>query len=76
MQSVLAFILYILLMVGLIGFGYGLYRRKAGIFSATKPDELGDEIVAGLMTELRKSEAETAYWKSIAERLQREADER
>lgn len=76
MQSVLAFVLYILVMVALIGFGYGLYRRKAGIFSATQPDELGDEIVTGLMAELRKAEAEAAYWKTIAERLQREADER
>jgi hypothetical protein len=76
MQSVLAFVLYILLMVALIGFGYGLYRRKAGIFSADRPDELGDELVTGLMAELRKSEAEAAYWKTIAERLQREADER
>jgi hypothetical protein len=76
MQSVLAFVLYILVMVGVIGFGYGLYRRKGGIFGADKPDELGDELVTGLMAELRKSEAEAAYWKTIAERLQREADER
>jgi hypothetical protein len=76
MQSVLAFVLYILVMVALIGFGYGLYRRKAGIFGAAKPDELGDELVTGLMAELRKAEAEAAYWKTIAERLQREADER
>jgi hypothetical protein len=75
-QSLLAFVLYILVMVALIGLGYGLYRRKSGIFGAAKPDQLGEEIVTGLMSELRKSEAEAAYWKTIAERLQREADER
>jgi hypothetical protein len=75
-QSVLAFVLYILIILGLIGFGYGLYRRKGGIFSASKGDALGDELVSGLMVELRKAQAETAYWKQTAERLQREADDR
>ncbi|MBV9484757.1 MAG: hypothetical protein JO246_01730 [Frankiaceae bacterium] len=76
MQSVLAFVLYILIVLGLIAFGYGLYRRKGGIFSASKGDALSDEIVTGLMAELRKAQAETSYWKQTAERLQREADDR
>jgi hypothetical protein len=75
-QSVLAFVLYILVVLGLIGFGYGLYRRRGGMFSAPKGDGLNDEIVTGLMAELRKAQAETSYWKQTAERLQREADER
>jgi hypothetical protein len=29
-----------------------------------------------LMAELRKAQAEAAYWRQAAERLQREADER
>jgi hypothetical protein len=39
-----------------------------------EPDRVSGEVVSGLMTELRKSQAEAAYWKSTAERLQREAD--
>jgi hypothetical protein len=46
------------------------------MFSAPKGDGLNDEIVTGLMAELRKAQAETSYWKQTAERLQREADER
>lgn len=76
MQSVLAFILYILIMVALIGFGYGLYRRKGGVFSATSSDKTTDDVVSGLMAELRKYQAEAAHWKSTAERLQREIDSR
>jgi hypothetical protein len=75
MQSVLAFVIYILVLVALIGFGYGLFRRRSGVFSANPPDRVSDEVVSGLMAELRKAQAETAYWKSTAERLQREADE-
>jgi hypothetical protein len=41
-----------------------------------EPDRVSGDLVTGLMAELRKSQAETAYWKSTAERLQREADER
>ena len=35
-----------------------------------------DEVVSGLMTELRKWQAEAAHWKATAERLQRELDGR
>jgi hypothetical protein len=75
-QSVLAFVLYILVVLGLIGLGYGLYRRRAGIFGTPQADGLSEEIVTGLMAELRKAQAEAAYWKQTAERLQREADDR
>ena len=34
-------------------------------------DATTDEVVAGLMGELRKWQAETAHWKAAAERLQR-----
>jgi hypothetical protein len=40
------------------------------------PDRLSDEVVSGLMTELRKTQAEVAHWKAAAERLQRELDGR
>jgi hypothetical protein len=35
-----------------------------------------DEVVSGLMAELRKWQAEAAHWRSTAERLQRELDQR
>jgi hypothetical protein len=41
-----------------------------------RPDQLSDELVSGLMTELRKWQAEAAHWKATAERLQRELDQR
>ena len=39
-------------------------------------DATTDEVVAGLMGELRKWQAEAAHWKAAAERLQRELDGR
>ena len=39
-----------------------------------EPDRVTEEVVTGLMAELRKAQAEAAYWKAAAERLQREAD--
>ncbi|MDQ1747126.1 MAG: hypothetical protein QOD07_1389 [Frankiaceae bacterium] len=41
-----------------------------------QPDEVTDEVVTGLLAELRKWQAETAHWKAAAERLQRELDQR
>jgi hypothetical protein len=43
--------------------------RGAGVADATT-----DEVVSGLMGELRKWQAEAAHWKATAERLQRELD--
>lgn len=47
--------------------------RGAGVGVA---DATTDEVVSGLMTELRKWQAEAAHWKATAERLQRELDQR
>jgi hypothetical protein len=46
--------------------------------TATRPpnDDRGDDIVRGLTEEVRKWRAEAAYWRSTAERLQRELDGR
>ena len=41
-----------------------------------QPDATTDEVVAGLMAELRKWQAEAAHWKATAQRLQRELDQR
>ena len=45
--------------------------QEAGV-----PDRATEEVVSGLMAELRKWQAETAHWKATAERLQRELDQR
>jgi hypothetical protein len=53
-------------------------RRKAATagIEPGRPDAVSAEVVSGLMAELRKWQAETAYWKAAAERLQRELDQR
>lgn len=56
--------------------GYAVSRRRAEGVVPGSPDRVSDEVVAGLMAELRKTQAEAAYWKAAAERLQREIDGR
>ncbi|MGN6472474.1 MAG: hypothetical protein ACTHK4_02345 [Mycobacteriales bacterium] len=56
--------------------GYVVSRRRARDVVPGTPDRVTEEVVAGLMTELRKSQAEAAHWKAAAERLQREIDGR
>jgi hypothetical protein len=53
-------------------------RRRGGPDARTSgnPDLVGADVVTGLMAEVRKWQAETAYWKEQAERLQRQLDER
>jgi hypothetical protein len=53
-----------------------LSRQHAESRQPGRPDEVSDEVVSGLMTELRKWQAEAAHWKATAERLQRELDQR
>jgi len=55
---------------------YLVARDRSRGRSVGVPDATTDEVVTGLMTELRKWQAESAYWKSTAERLQRELDGR
>lgn len=55
---------------------YRVARRGARDISPGVPDRVSGDIVSGLMTELKKAQAETAYWRSTAERLQREVDDR
>jgi hypothetical protein len=73
---VLATVAVIAVLVGLTVGVYVISRRRAKDVVPGEPDRVSGDVVAGLMSELRKSQAETAYWKSTAERLQREADER
>lgn len=69
----------IAILVGLVAIcvgGYLVSRRRASHVVPGSPDRISEEVVAGLMTELRKAQAETAHWKAAAERLQREIDGR
>jgi hypothetical protein len=71
---VLATLLVVVVLVGIVVAGYITSRRRAEGVVPGQPDRVSGEVVTGLMTELRKCQAEAAYWKSTAERLQREAD--
>ena len=53
---------------------YAAARVKVGGREIGQPDHVTDEMVTGVMAELRKWQAEAAHWKATAERLQREID--
>ena len=72
----LASTIVVAVLVGIVVAGYVASRRRAKDVVPGQPDRVTGDVVSGLMSELRKSQAETAYWKGIAERLQREADQR
>jgi hypothetical protein len=55
---------------------YAAARVKTAGREPGDPDRISEEVVSGLMTELRKWQAESAHWKATAERLQRELDGR
>ncbi|HVS67507.1 MAG TPA: hypothetical protein VHE56_03060 [Mycobacteriales bacterium] len=56
--------------------GYVVSRQRAAGVVPGGPDRVSEEVVTGLMAELRKAQAEAAHWKSAAERLQRDLDGR
>lgn len=62
--------------VAVLAGGYFVSRRRAVDVVPGTPDRVTEEVVAGLMGELRKAQAEAAHWKAAAERLQREIDGR
>jgi hypothetical protein len=74
--KVLATLVVVGVLVGIVVAGYITSRRRAKGVVPGEPDRVTGDVVSGLMAELRKSQAETAYWKTTAERLQHEADER
>jgi hypothetical protein len=55
---------------------YAAARAKTGGREPGQTDHVSDEMVAGVLAELRKWQAEAAHWKTTAERLQREPDGR
>lgn len=74
--KVVATLVVLLVLVGVVVAGYVVAKRASRDVVPGAPDRLSDEVVSGLMAELRKWQAEAAYWKSAAERLQREVDRR
>jgi len=68
--------LLLLTMIVVVGAAYAVARARSVNRQPGMPDELSDEVVTGLMAELRKWQAEAAHWKATAERLQRELDQR
>jgi hypothetical protein len=59
-----------------IAAGYVIAHRRSAEVVPGAPDRATDEVVNGLLTELRKAQAEAAHWKVTAERLQRQVDGR
>lgn len=53
-----------------------LARDRSRGMEPGRADSVTDDVVSGLMAELRKTQAEAAHWKASAERLQRELDQR
>jgi hypothetical protein len=62
--------------VVIVAGAYSMSRRGSRNVEVGRPDHVSDDLVTKLMAELRKSQAETAYWKREAERLQKETDRR
>jgi hypothetical protein len=55
---------------------YAAARTRSEHRQPGQTDHITEEVVSGLMAELRKWQAEAAHWKGTAERLQRELDQR
>jgi hypothetical protein len=71
---VVATVVVVVLIVGVVAAGYITSRRRADRVRPGQPDRVSETVVAELMDELRKAQAEAAYWKTTAERLQRRID--
>jgi hypothetical protein len=69
-------VLLLLAIVLVVALAYVVSRSKSADRQPGQTDHLTDEVVTGLMAELRKWQAEAAHWKATAERLQRELDQR
>ena len=76
MTGVLVGVIVLLGLVIVVLGWYAAARTKAGGREPGQPDHVSDEVVTGVMAELRTWQAEAAHWKATAERLQRELDGR
>ena len=73
--TVVAIGVLVLVVVVVIGI-YATARSRSRGHPAGTPDRVSEDVVSGLMTELKKWQAEAEHWKSTAERLQRQLDDR
>ena len=69
-------LLVLVVIVLLVLVGYYVAKANSGDREPGRPDEISDEVLSGVLAELRKWQAEAAHWKATAERLQRELDQR
>ena len=76
MTGVLAGIAVLAALVAIVFAAHAVARGRSAGREVGSPDRMSEEVVAGLMGELRKWQAEAAHWKATAERLQRELDGR
>ena len=76
MTGVLTGVVVLLVLALLVAIWYAVAARRAAGHEPGQPDRLSEEVTSGLMTELRKWQAEAAHWKATAERLQRELEQR
>jgi hypothetical protein len=76
MTATLVAVGVLVLIIALVVAGYAAARSRSRGVEVGRPDRVSEDVVSGLMTELRKWQAEAAHWKSTAERLQRRLDER
>jgi len=76
MTGALTGVVILLVLALVVTAWYAVAARRSAGHEPGRPDHISDEVTSGLMTELRKWQAEAAHWKSTAERLQRELDQR
>ena len=74
MTGVLTGVVVLLVLALLITGWYAVAARVSAGHDPIQPDKVSEEVTSGLLTELRKWQAEAAHWKATAERLQRELD--
>jgi hypothetical protein len=67
---------FAVVVVAIVAGAYLISRRQARGVVPGEPDRVSEEVVGKLMAELRKWQAEAEHWKSTAQRLQREIDDR
>ncbi|HEX3906898.1 MAG TPA: hypothetical protein VHW92_03110 [Mycobacteriales bacterium] len=76
MNGTLVAVGVLVLVVAVVLAGYATARSRSRGVRPGSPDRVSEDVVSGLMAELKKWQAEAAYWKSTAQRLQRQLDDR
>ena len=74
MTGVLTGVVVLLALAVVVLGWYAAARAKTAGREPGQPDHVSDEVMSGVLAELRKWQAEAAHWKATAERLQRELD--